>query len=277
MTDLAASGDEVLEDGARPGTPDGDNLVLDYVRAEAAAYRDLARTNGGRTLSNDELGLHLTDLGLPTPFGNTAHLTRPITADSRPAVIGALRDFYVGSPGGPALLFSSWPTPDLADDGFARVGHPPLMFRPPTHAEPPAQSAPPDVEIRAVTNSDELADFERTLVEAYPVAEMQPWVRGAFVAPAILETPWQLFVAYDGQRPIATAGAYVTDRLLIVELVSARPETRGRGVGAAVTAAATTAASDRPAMLIASDLGHGVYRGLGYISLLRQTLWILPR
>ncbi len=271
MTDLAAGADEVLEDGARPTTPDGDNLVLDYVRAEAAAYRDIAQTNGGRTLVDDELGLHLTDLGLPTPFGNTAHLTRPITAPSRSRVIDAIRDFYLSATGGPALLFSSWPTPDLVDDGFAPVGHPPLMLRPPT------LGSPLDATVRRVTDANDLADFERTLVEAYPVTEMQPWVRGAFLADGLLETPWHLFVAYDEDQPIATAGAYVTDRLLIVELVSTRPGARGRGVGKAVTAAATTAAPDRPAMLIASDLGQSVYRNLGYIPLLRQTLWLLPR
>jgi GNAT superfamily N-acetyltransferase len=271
MSELAAGADEILEDGANANTPDGDNLVLDYVRAEAAAYRDIAQTNGGRTFTNDELGLHLTDLALPTPFGNTAHLTRPITAATRPLVVDALRDFYLGVAGGPALLFSSWPTPDLSADGFAPVGHPPLMLR------LSAPTPPTDFDIRRVRDEGGLADFERTMIEAYPVVEMQPWVRGSFLAPAILDTAWHLFVAYDDGRPVATAGAYVTDRLLIVELVSARPETRGRGVGAAITAAATAAASDRPAMLIASDLGQGVYRGLGYLSLLRQSLWILPR
>ena len=271
MSELAAGADEVLEDGTGRTTPDGDNLVLDYVRAEAAAYRDIVSTNDGRTFVDDDLGLHLTDLGLPTPFGNTAHLTRPIRDDTRHDVVDALRDFYVGNAGGPALVFSSWPTPNLATDGFIRVGHPPLMFR------SPGPTAPTDVEIRTVADSDGLADFECTLIEAYPVAEMQPWVRGAFLSRAILDTPWHLFVAYDDGRPIATAGAYVTDRLVIVELVSTRPEARGRGAGAAATAAATAAAPDRPAMLIASDLGQGVYRGLGYISLLRQSLWLLPR
>lgn len=271
MTDLAAGHDEILEDGARPSTPHGDNLVLDYVRAESEAYRDLAQSNGGRVLHNDTLGLHLTDLGLPTPFGNTAHLTQPINSQTRAAVVTALRDFYEGHQGGPALVFSSWPTPDLATDGFARVGHPPLMFRPPSPA-PPSEHV-----IRRVEDRTGLDDFERTLIEAYPVAEMQPWVSGGFLAPAILDTPWHLFITYDDGHPIATAGAYVTDKLVLVELVSTRPEARGKGVGAAVTAAATTAALDRCAMLIASDLGQGAYRSLGYISLLRQSLWLLPR
>jgi len=49
-------------------------------------------------------------------------------------------------------------------------------------------------------------------------------------------------------------------------MISARPEVRGRGVGRAVTAAATVVAPDRPAMLISSDDGRPVYERLGYVA-----------
>ena len=50
------------------------------------------------------------------------------------------------------------------------------------------------------------------------------------------------------------------------------PDTR-RGVGAAVTWAATLADPDLPAVLIASDDGAGVYREMGYLPVTRWTLW----
>ncbi len=50
-------------------------------------------------------------------------------------------------------------------------------------------------------------------------------------------------------------------------------DVRGRGIGRAMTAAATAAATDRPAMLISSDDGRPVYDRLGYLPLLRFTLW----
>lgn len=270
MSDLAAGANEDLEDGARDATPDGDNLVLDYVRAEAAAYAALAVAGGGRSTTFGALGLHLADLAVATPFGNTAHLTRPLTHDRVDAVTTALHAYFAIERGGPFLVFSSWPTPDLSEHGFTRVGHPPLMFRSPTPPPPPL----PHVEIARVTDDDGLAAFEQTLIEAYPVEEMQPWVRGSLLGSGILETSWHLYVARIDGRVVATAGAWVTDRLVIVELVSTRPEARGTGVGRAVTAAAGAAGADRPAMLIASDLGRGVYEGLGYRSLLRETLWI---
>ena len=96
-------------------------------------------------------------------------------------------------------------------------------------------------------------------------------------APAILATDWRLFVGYEDDRPVATAGAFVTPTLTVVESVTARAEVRGQGYGAAITAAATFAEPSNPAMLIASDLGRGTYDRLGYLPLLRYSLWIGTR
>ena len=67
--------------------------------------------------------------------------------------------------------------------------------------------------------------------------------------------------------------AFVDEDVVAVEAVSTRDECRGRGYGAAITAAAT-ASADAPALLVASDLGRGVYANLGYLPILRYTLWL---
>ena len=273
MSELAAAPDEDLEDGCRPTTPDGDNLVLDYARAEAAAYGAMASAAGGRLLDDDELGLHLRDMGIATPFGNVALLTRPVADADTPAVIERLRSFYDGHPGGPFLVFSPWRTSDWSGSGFVRVGHPPLMFRPVGAARTTADG----LRVARVADEDTLADFERTLVEAYPTPEMQPWQRGSMLAPAILDTAWNLFVGYEGEKAVATAAGYVSPAVTLIELVSTRPEVRGRGYGAALTAAASVVSPGQPAMLIASDDGRGVYDGLGYLPLQRHTLWLGQR
>jgi predicted GNAT family acetyltransferase len=59
-----------------------------------------------------------------------------------------------------------------------------------------------------------------------------------------------------------------------VEFVTTLPEHRGRGIGAALTWAATVADPALPAVLIASDDGRKVYEGLGYLSVSRWTLWL---
>ena len=61
-----------------------------------------------------------------------------------------------------------------------------------------------------------------------------------------------------------------------VEMVATLDGWRGRGYGAAVTWAATTADPSLPAILIASDRGRPVYERLGYTAVTRWTLWIRP-
>jgi hypothetical protein len=270
MTDVAASPEEHLENGYDPATPDGDNLLLDFARSEANAFGELVGTLGGRVAEVPEYGVHLRDSGLPTPFANAALLTRPVPDRSVGGLVGALRDFFGAASGGPYMVFSPWPLTDLASYGFARVGHPPLMLRAPGGSAP----AVPGLRIVRAADDDTLADFERTLIEAYPIAEMQPWQRGAYLREPVLDTNWRFFVGYEGDNAVATAAAYVSPTVTMIELVSSRPEGRGKGFGAAITAAATLTEPERSAMLVASDLGRNVYARLGYVPFLRYTLWL---
>jgi hypothetical protein len=272
-TTLAADPTDELEDGHRPTTPDGDNLVLDHMRAESAAYAALATTASGRVLHVPELQLRCADLGVATPFGAGAFLEGPLPDDAVDELVARAHDFFGRAQGGPFLVFSPWPIADLTDRGFARIGHPPLMIRPVGGVAPLVE----DLHIVEVRDEDALADFERTLIEAYPAPEMQPWVRGSFLRPEVLDTAWRFFVGYRDDEPVATAAAFVTDVLTMVELVAVRPDARGEGVGAAITAAATLTEPTRPAALIASDLGQPTYARLGYLRLIRYSLWLGQR
>jgi ribosomal protein S18 acetylase RimI-like enzyme len=128
---------------------------------------------------------------------------------------------------------------------------------------------------RRVTDQDGLDDFERTLVEAYPISEVQPWSRGVMMGAGLLDDPrWQIFVGYLEGEPVATSAAFVTDHAVDVTLVSSRAECRGRGFGRAITTAAVRADLSKPAMLLASDDGQSIYRALGFASICRYTLWI---
>jgi hypothetical protein len=93
----------------------------------------------------------------------------------------------------------------------------------------------------------------------------------------VLGTAWRFFVGYRDGRPVATAAAYVTDAVALIEMVAVLPEARNGGVGAAMTAAATLTEPTRPAVLIASDLGRPTYDRLGYLPLTRYSLWLGQR
>ena len=92
----------------------------------------------------------------------------------------------------------------------------------------------------------------------------------------VLDGPIRLFVGDLHGRPVATAGARLGRGIVDVEWVSCRSEARRRGVGAALTWAATLTEPSLPATLIASDDGQSVYEKMGYLRLVRLTLWHRP-
>jgi len=264
----------VLENGWRSTTPDDDNVLVDAGRVIVAAYADLAEALGGSVFEQPELGLHLMDLHSPSLFMNQAHLTRPLGPDEVPAVAAALQEAYQ-PPGGPYLVFASYPTPDFGPHGFTLEGHPPLMLRlPSTHDLP---GAPEGLRIERVTTEAGLADFERTLIEGYPVPDVPIGRPGDLLPPDVLRSAWHFYVGYEGDRPVTTAAAWVGERLSLVEMVATRPESRGRGYGAAITTAALVTDYTRWAVLLASDPGRPIYEMLGFFPVVRFTLWVGTR
>ena len=73
--------------------------------------------------------------------------------------------------------------------------------------------------------------------------------------------------------PVATAESHVAHGVVNVEAVTTLAEHRGKGIGEAVTWAATLAEPSLPAVLIASDDGVGIYRRMGYLPVARWTMW----
>jgi GNAT superfamily N-acetyltransferase len=177
-------------------------------------------------------------------------------------------------PGTTATLISPYATPDLSDRGWTLIGHPPLMARMPGAAHAPA--VPAELRIHEVVDRDGLEVFERTLIEGYPMPDMLPYEWGRFYDEPVLGGPTRLWVGYVDGEPVATAAVHVAAGVNNVEMIATAQSARGRGYGAAVTWAATTADPALPAILIASDLGRPVYERLGYTALTRWTMWLRP-
>lgn len=264
--------DKSLETGYGPATPAGDNLANDYAQGMAEAWAALAGARGDRTWEDADLGLLLTDAGSPALFGNLAVARRPLRDDEWREAAARMHGFYRGHPGGPFLLFSLWPTPDLVPAGFGRIGRPPLLLRLP--APLPGATAVGGLEIRPVSTPSEAEDWERTLVDGFPEPALQPFRPGCFLpAAAATGGAWRWWVGYLAGAPVGASAAYVGGHHVHVEFIATLETARGRGIGRAMTATATLADPDLPALLITSDAGRSVYERLGYRSLLRYTLW----
>ncbi|MCD2198018.1 GNAT family N-acetyltransferase [Actinomycetospora endophytica] len=258
---------EVLTTGWEPGLPAGDTITRRFVLAYADRITAMATRVGGRQKWVE--GARMADLGSPFGYDNAVVLTRPLAEGEWPDTVAAADAFY--PPHRWWVVLSVFPTPDLRRHGLVRVGHPPLMLRAPARTPPP----PPGLEIRAVHDAATLADFQAVLVAGYGLAEVGvPAIADLALADSVLH----LRVGYVDGVPVATAGSAVNHGIVEVDWVATLPGARRHGYGAALTAAVVGVAPELPAVLIASDDGHGLYRRLGFLDLFRATMWEhLPR
>jgi Acetyltransferase (GNAT) domain len=265
MADEEAS----LESGYGPATPSGDNLVNDFQQETAASYLELARARGDR-LDDSGASLALTDASTPLPFWNRAVLREPIT-EAEPTAT-TIRSFYGARGEGPYLFDSAWPTPDFRAYGCILMGHPPLMLR---AADAPLPAPPPELRIVEIRGSANAEAFERTLVDGYPAPQFQPFAGVRLFTPNTFAAKgWHHFVGFVGDRPVAAGSSYVGEQLVRVENIATLDDVRGRGYGAAITAATIAADVSKPATLVASDLGRPVYEKLGFRAVARVTYWL---
>jgi hypothetical protein len=258
--------DEHLTHGWEPELAADDSILRSFLLSMVERGEVMAHAVGGRYERWEDVAV--ADPMSPVFFDNTAVLLQPPAYGDLASTIARALAFF--PPERHFVLLSAWPTPDLAEHGLELMGHPPFMLRPAGGEAPPL---PEGLEVRRVADVQTLGDFVATIVDAYPM----PNAAGTALAdPSVLGGPIALFVGYLDGRPVATAGAHVGCGVNDVEWVSTRSDCRGRGIGAALTWAATLVDPTLPAVLIASDDGQGVYSAMGYVRVQRLTLWHRP-
>ncbi len=239
-------------------------MLRDYVDSLVRYLVDVGTAVGAATIEDDDLGgVHH---GAEFPFANFVVARRPLSESAWRDAIGRLRARF--PPAVPFVLASPVPTPPIAAHGFTLVGHPPFMVRP--AGAPATRPEPAGLTITPVDGPEALARFEQTLTDAYPGGPSG----SMFQAPLLGADGVTLWTAELDGTTVATAAAHHGGRVNGVEIVSCRPEVRGRGVGEAVTWTATLARPELPAALIASDAGRPVYERMGFLPVSRFTLWV---
>jgi hypothetical protein len=261
---MAATEGEVLEDGWRPSTPADDSLVRAYVLGFAEWLAALGGTTRARVLRDD--AVTALDVGSDFFLANGAVVRRPLREQEWPDLVARLDEFFAGGPGGPWVLISAAPTPDLRGERLQLVGHPPFMVRSPGGTAP---SDPPGLEVVEATDAATRRDFARALEAGYPATDAD------FLADPRLAAVegMRCFVGYLDGEAVATSAAHVFAGCSHVEWISALPSVRGRGVGAALTWRAALIAPELPSVLLASDPGQPVYERMGYLRIVRFTVW----
>jgi hypothetical protein len=249
--------------GWEPDLPREDTLLRRFVFGYADRTAVMARCVAGRV--HQDADASYADMGSPFLFDNAVVLLRPPTEESLSGVLERAAAMYPVERAW--VLLSAWPLPDLAGQGLTLVGHPPLML----HAGDSRllRAYPPELRILPVTTPTHLTVFERILIEGYPL----DGGAGVIADPRLLGGALHLFVGYAANAPVAVSGAYLHHGVLEIDWVVTLPEARGRGYGAAMTWRAMQVSPGLPAMLLASDPGQSVYERMGFMRLLRMTMW----
>jgi ribosomal protein S18 acetylase RimI-like enzyme len=255
--------------------------VLAIETISVNCYRSFAGFQNAVTIDDGEIFAVFSHL--PIPFFSGVARTN-VDEGEVEATIDRLQS--IGSP------FRWWVTPStrpkelasiLRARGFRHAYDAPGMIADLTTV-PLDAPLPPGITMRQLTRVDELADWLAvfTVVFSSPEHEHAVW-REAYARCGVGESkPWQHFVAFDGDRPLATTSVHVDGDLAGVYFVATMPEARGRGIGSAVTRAAMRYASDAGATraaLQSSDVGVSVYRGLGFVErcVVSAYEWWLPQ
>jgi GNAT superfamily N-acetyltransferase len=179
---------------------------------------------------------------------------------TRPMSLDAVAEIAETAPRDKALVIEDLMHADAASIEGVRVFQIPVMVRSAGPVDVPA------AHVTEVTDAAELAEAERLMIDAFPLANYQPLVTGNALPARVLELPgWRVWLARaaDG-TPAAGCFTYDDGAAVGFYWVATHPEHRGRGLGRAVMEAGLAAHPERQATLVATDAGLPLYERLGF-------------
>lgn len=144
--------------------------------------------------------------------------------------------------------------------------------------EPP--ELPPGVELRRLTAVDQAPDFWRVAIASYSDIGFPPEVFAGYTnhAGLLAENVVAFLALLDGE-PVGIAMTMVSHGVAGIYWVGSLEQARGKGIGRAVTVAATNAGFELGAdvaSLQASPMGKPIYEAMGYESAFEYQMLMSP-
>jgi ribosomal protein S18 acetylase RimI-like enzyme len=144
--------------------------------------------------------------------------------------------------------------------------------------EPPDLA--PGTELRRLESLEQAPDFWQVAIESYADIGFPPEIFSGYTNHAgLLAENVAGFIAYLDDEPVSIALTIVSDAVAGIYWVGSLEQTRGRGLGRAVTTAATAAGFDLGAdiaSLQASPMGKPIYLAMGYKVAFDYRMFISP-
>ena len=245
-----------------------DQLADLAYRTTIDGFRDLARSS--RTgIVHEENGVVMWAAPHPAPLlANGAARLDP-TADAHGALSRA-KEFFGGRGTGFSFYGRAGVDDDViraADDvGMIAFGEgSPLMA---VNGPPASIDVPDGVRIEHAQTEQHVRDFADVCADAYAVYGLPEDLFPALLTPeTVFGSHHSLHVAYDSEGPVGGGFVIATHGCAYVCVIGVRQRAFKRGIGAAVTQAATAAGFElgaRVATLMASPMGAPVYRRIGW-------------
>jgi hypothetical protein len=257
-----------LETGWLADTPIGDTVLRRFLFNQSDVNERIAVAAGGRGDRTDDVTM--ADAGGPVPYFNQAILTRPLASASDPT-LDVVESFYGSAAGRPRTLLSQWPTPDLSARGWSLVGHPAFVVRGPF---PVSFTPAPGVQVRVATTVSDLHEVERIAVEGYPMDEARGLPPGQVFPERLLGSDVSLRLGSFEDEAVAAAACHVGHGVVNLCFAATLPAARRRGVWEALVWSRVNEDPTLPAVAYTSDYSRPGFARMGFVPIIRFTLWL---
>ena len=207
-----------------------------------------------------------------SPIYLSAIITDPQSADD--ALLTDLRRVETEWRPRSVSLWDCWAARDLSPMGFRREWVQPWYLRHPSPL-PSNFTLPSGLSIEAVTNGEQLAEFEQASWEGFEATEAVRRVGrfGQHALSTLEDKGMRYLVARFDGRAVAGTIAYATKDVLGIYGISTVPAFRRRGFATALVRAAVTLRPDLPVSVQPDPESVPIYTGLGFIPVGHVAAW----
>lgn len=172
------------------------------------------------------------------------------------------------------MLLSPWPTRWCSAGAGSSEGTPPSWCaRPGAGLRPGADRADVALEVRRAAVPDDVASAERVFAEGYPVGDAigRP---GAALPASLLECGVSIRIAAVDGEDVAVGMGHVAHGCVNLCGAATLPQARRTGAWGALVRARVEDAPRLPAVAFTSDDSRPGFEHLGFVSVLRFTMWL---